>query len=68
MRGLKEAFATILVLLLALGYAGSQWAYLAGQPEAWAAKVDVPQTQLLALALVAAVLALGLAPDREGRG
>lgn len=68
MRSLKEALATILVVLLALGYAGSQWAYFAGQPEAWAARIDVPQVKNLALAIVAAILVSGLWPDREERG
>lgn len=67
MRGLKEAFAAIVVALLALGYAASQRSYLAGSPEEWAARVDVPQVKLLALAVVIALLALGLVRDREGQ-
>ncbi|MCA1946880.1 MAG: hypothetical protein LDL56_03545 [Armatimonadetes bacterium] len=67
MRGLKEAFAAIVVALLALGYAASQRAYFAGSPEEWAARVDVPQIKLLALAVVIALLALGLVRDREGQ-
>lgn len=67
MRGLKEAFAAIVVALLALGYTASQRAYFAGSPEEWAARVDVPQIKLLALAVVIALLALGLVRDREGQ-
>ncbi|MEJ5171524.1 MAG: hypothetical protein WHU10_11095 [Fimbriimonadales bacterium] len=67
MRGLKEAFAAIVVVLLALGYAASQRAFFAGVPEEWAAKVDVPQIRILALVVVIALLALGLVRDREGQ-
>ncbi len=64
---MKESFAASVVALLALGYAASQRAYLAGSPEEWAAKVDVPQVKFLALAVVLALVALGMVPDREDR-
>lgn len=71
MKILRNAIASITILLLALGYAGSQYARFAGGAQGasdWAKRMDQPPIVLLCLVLFLGSVALFFIPDREGDG
>lgn len=68
MRTLRLAVSGTTVLLLALGYLGSQWAALNGQASDWARRMDEPPVVMLSLILLLGAIVLFLLPDREDDG
>ncbi len=76
MNALRSALTALSLLLLALGYAASQWAFFSGEPSgrpdrlaAHAARMEMPAVRYLCLALLALAVVLALIPDRdEARG
>lgn len=67
-RTLRFVLSTVSVLLLALGYAASQWAYFQGPKAAaaYAKKVDTEAIRNLALLLLVASITLAfIKSDRE---
>lgn len=64
MNAARLAVSLALTVLLAGGYAASQWAALTGQAVDYAKRVDVPTIQALALVLLVAVVALAFIPER----
>lgn len=65
MKSARQIVGILLIVLLTLGYAASQWMTLQGRAAEWAAKVDVPPIRMLALVLLVGALALAFVPDRE---
>jgi hypothetical protein len=65
MKTIRLGVAAITMLLLAAGYAASQQAVLAGDPQRYAAEVDTPVVKWLALGWLVLVVALAFVPARE---
>jgi hypothetical protein len=65
MKTIRLGVAAITMLLLAAGYAASQRAVLAGDPQRYAAEVDTPTVKWLALGWLVLVVALAFVPARE---
>jgi hypothetical protein len=55
----------VTLLVLGGGYAASQYAVFTGTTESYAKKIDSPQTQLIALAILVAAIVLALLPNKE---
>lgn len=69
MQTIRTALFVMIVGLLSIGYAASQWAWLTADFESYAKKVDVPPVQHLAL--VALLVVVGAAcywPNSKGDG
>lgn len=64
MKTVRSALALVICLLLALGYAASQWAFFHGQAADYAKRVDTPPVRLLALALLIGCVVLTFVPAR----
>ena len=65
MRTLRTALTAAALCLLCAGYAASQIAYFQGTFMEYAAKVDTPPIQRLALLLLIAAVILALIEDRN---
>ncbi len=65
MRTARLAVSISLTVLLAGGYAASQFAAIAGDPAVWARQIDVPSVKWLSLVLLLATIVLSFVPDQE---
>ena len=65
MKSLRYGLSILVIVLLAAGYMGSQYAALNGTAADWAAKVDRPPVVSLALVLFLAAIVLCAIRDRE---
>ena len=66
MKTLRLVLSGITVLLLTLGYLGSQWSALNQQSQDWAHRMDEPAIVALSLLLFLGAVVLFFIPDREG--
>lgn len=66
MKTIRLVLALIVLLALGAGYAASQLAYFQGRAAEYAASVDTPLVQGLALLLLLGTVILAFVPDREG--
>lgn len=65
MRTARMLLSIIAMALLCLGYAASQWAAFSGQATPYAAKIDCPSVQWLALALLAVCVVFAFIKDEK---
>lgn len=65
MNTLRQAISVILIALLTLGYLGSQYARVYGDPQDWARKMDQPAIVGLSLVLFLSAVALFIIPEPE---
>jgi len=66
MVAIRWAFAAGAALLLAGGYAASQWAAFQGTAASYAARADSPVVIASSLVLLLGAVVLALVPDRGG--
>ena len=65
MKNLRAVLSAATVLLLGLGYAGSQAAAMQGEAANWASRIDSKAVANLALVLLVAAIILSFVRDRE---
>ena len=65
MKSVRTLLSIVVIGLLALGYAASQVAALGGTAAKYAAQIDSPSIQWLALLILLASVALAFVPDKE---
>ena len=67
MKSLRSVFAVVVIALLGLGYFASQWAAMNGSEAAvqYAARVDQPPVQLLALVVFLVCVILPFLPESK---
>ena len=65
MSHIRLVLSYIVACALAFGYLASQYAYLYGDPGAYAAAVDVPVVKWLCLFIVLAGALLAFMPEKE---
>jgi hypothetical protein len=65
MKPLRVGLSAASILLLSIGYAGSQAAAFAGTAREYAALIDQPQVALIGLLLLVGAVALTFVPARE---
>lgn len=65
MTKVRMMVAVVTMLLLAVGYLASQYAYFQGNAPDYAAKIDSPPVVALSLVIFLAALILFLIPERE---
>lgn len=65
MRLLRDSTVVGAVVLIMLGYAGSQWFALTGRASEWARLIDVPAVRGIAAVLLVAAIVAGAWPERE---
>jgi succinate dehydrogenase hydrophobic anchor subunit len=61
----RQLFASVVLVLLAAGYFGSQAATLAGEASVWAQRVDQAPVRMLALVVLIASIALSFGRERS---
>lgn len=64
MKSLRTLLSIIVLGLLMLGYAGSQFAALQGSGASYAVKIDSPPIQLLSLVILLGSVLLAFIPDK----
>lgn len=53
------------LVMLAVGYAASQWFFFTGRAKEYATLVDVPSLRMLSLIILVALITLAFVPMRE---
>lgn len=62
---LRQGLLAIIILVLGMGYAASQWFYFQGRAAEYARVVDVPSIRTLALILLLMFVVFAFIPVRE---
>lgn len=68
MNALRLALTSISLILLAVGYGASQWAFFWGDARAYAGRMDQPAVRWLGLGLLVVAIVFAFVPDRERQG
>ncbi len=66
MSSLRFLLSVLVLLLLTIGYLGSQYFAFNGKASEWAKMVDTPAVVYLSLLLLLASIILCFVPDKEG--